>query len=96
MSQSILATVKSCFNTVDNCQQQTTKKMKTILKSFETLVICITRPETALLRVRVRFVGRGDSRGLNASTKFYQIAAGGTKNCSFLLLVSEMQTIFKS
>jgi hypothetical protein len=43
--------------------------MKTILKSFETLVICITRPETALLRVRVWFVGRGDSRVQNF-TKF--------------------------
>jgi hypothetical protein len=27
-------------------------------------VICITRPELALLRVRVKFVARGDSRGV--------------------------------
>jgi hypothetical protein len=27
-------------------------------------VICITRPELALLRVRVKFVDRGDSRGV--------------------------------
>jgi hypothetical protein len=31
---------------------------------FKITVICITRPDSTLLRVRVRFAGRGDSRGL--------------------------------
>jgi hypothetical protein len=33
-------------------------------RKVQRIVICITRPETAGLRMRVRFASRGDSRGL--------------------------------
>jgi hypothetical protein len=33
-------------------------------RKVQRIVICITRPETARLRMRVRFASRGDNRGL--------------------------------
>jgi hypothetical protein len=49
-------------------------------------VISITRSETALLRVRVSFADRGDSRGLamkKTKVSFLVFGSGGEQLCMF-------------